>query len=76
MIVSNLMLQHKAHFAFNILYFLQAAGKIAKEEGKQDGSAPEDGFPDGLRVPSSSLELVSNTHSSRYQFTFPVTKEA
>ncbi|XP_042580854.1 general transcription factor II-I repeat domain-containing protein 1-like isoform X5 [Cyprinus carpio] len=42
-----------------------AAGKIAKEEGRQDGAAPEDGFPDGLRVPSSSLELLSNTHSSR-----------
>ncbi|KTG46369.1 hypothetical protein cypCar_00026521 [Cyprinus carpio] len=53
-----------------------AAGKVAKEEGKQDGATPEDGFPDGLRVPSSSLELVSNTHSSRYQFTFPVTTEA
>ncbi len=53
-------------FKCNILYVLQAAGKIAKEEGKQDGAAPEDGFPDGLRVPSSSLELLSNTHSSRY----------
>ncbi|XP_051552045.1 general transcription factor II-I repeat domain-containing protein 1-like isoform X6 [Myxocyprinus asiaticus] len=42
-----------------------AAGKVAKEEGKQDGATPEDGFPDGLRVPSSSLDLVSNTHSSR-----------
>ncbi|XP_053341580.1 general transcription factor II-I repeat domain-containing protein 1 isoform X3 [Clarias gariepinus] len=42
-----------------------AAGKVAKEEGKQDGSSPEDGFPEGLRVPSSALELVSNTHSSR-----------
>ncbi len=43
-------------FKCNILYVLQAAGKIAKEEGKQDGAAPEDGFP----------ELLSNTHSSRY----------
>ncbi|XP_056602518.1 general transcription factor II-I repeat domain-containing protein 1 isoform X2 [Triplophysa dalaica] len=42
-----------------------AAGKVAKEEGKQDGSALDDGFPDGLRLPSSSLELVNNTHSSR-----------
>ncbi len=63
-------------FKCNILYVLQAAGKIAKEECKQDGAAPEDGFPDGLRVPSSSLELLSNTHSSRYWFTFPVTTES
>ncbi|XP_066517041.1 general transcription factor II-I repeat domain-containing protein 1 isoform X2 [Hoplias malabaricus] len=42
-----------------------AAGKVTKEEGKQDGSAPDDGFLEGLRVPYSALELVSNTHSSR-----------
>ncbi|TRY83601.1 hypothetical protein DNTS_021446 [Danionella cerebrum] len=42
-----------------------AAGKMVKEEGKLDAAAPEDGFLEGLRVPSSSLELLSNTHSSR-----------
>ncbi|KAI5608378.1 general transcription factor II-I repeat domain-containing protein 1 isoform X1, partial [Silurus asotus] len=42
-----------------------AAGKLAKEESRGDGSSPEDGFPDGLRVPSSGLELLTNTHSSR-----------
>ncbi|XP_046877037.1 general transcription factor II-I repeat domain-containing protein 1 isoform X3 [Hypomesus transpacificus] len=43
-----------------------AAGKVAKEEGKHDmGSACEDGFLDNLRVLPTSLELVSNPHSSR-----------
>ncbi|XP_060941991.1 general transcription factor II-I repeat domain-containing protein 1 isoform X2 [Limanda limanda] len=45
-----------------------AAGKMAREEGKHDqGSAPEDGFPDNLSIPptSSSSELLSNPLSSR-----------
>ncbi|XP_060912107.1 general transcription factor II-I repeat domain-containing protein 1 isoform X1 [Labrus mixtus] len=43
-----------------------AAGKIAREEGKHDlGSTLEDGFPDGLSIPPTAAELVSNPHSSR-----------
>ncbi|XP_056140563.1 general transcription factor II-I repeat domain-containing protein 1 isoform X2 [Lampris incognitus] len=43
-----------------------AAGKIAKEEGKHDMSAtPEDCFPDNLSIPPSTVELISNPHSSR-----------
>ncbi|KAI3373996.1 hypothetical protein L3Q82_022561 [Scortum barcoo] len=43
-----------------------AAGKIAREEGKLDlGSTPEDSFPDGLSIPPTAAELVSNPHGSR-----------
>ncbi|XP_071375976.1 general transcription factor II-I repeat domain-containing protein 1 [Centroberyx affinis] len=43
-----------------------AAGKVAREEGKHDlGSMAEDSFPDNLSVPPTTLELVSNPHSSR-----------
>ncbi|XP_010900592.1 general transcription factor II-I repeat domain-containing protein 1 [Esox lucius] len=43
-----------------------AAGKVAKEEGKQDiSTTSEDSFPDNLRVPSTVLELANNPHSSR-----------
>ncbi|XP_030648522.1 general transcription factor II-I repeat domain-containing protein 1 [Chanos chanos] len=42
-----------------------AAGKVVKEEGKPEGSTPDDSFPDNLRIQSSALDLVSNTHSSR-----------
>lgn len=46
--------------------FVQAAGKIAREEGKHDlGSTPEDSFPDNLSIPPTTAELVSNPHSSR-----------
>ena len=49
-------------------FFCEAAGKVAKEEGKHDmGSACEDGFLDNLRVLPTSLELVSNPHSSRLE---------
>ncbi|XP_028823465.1 general transcription factor II-I repeat domain-containing protein 1 [Denticeps clupeoides] len=42
-----------------------AAGKASKEEGKCDGgSAPEEGFPDGLRVPPAGLELASSRSTS------------
>lgn len=52
-------------FIFCIL-FVQAAGKIAREEGKHDlGSTPEDSFPDNLSIPPTTAELVSNPHSSR-----------
>lgn len=41
-----------------------AAGKMAREEGKQDGgSAPDDTFADNLSAPPT--ELVANLHSSR-----------
>ena len=41
----------------------EAAGKLAKEEGKQDlGSAPEDNFPDNLSMPPTAAEPVSNPH--------------
>ncbi|XP_061596271.1 general transcription factor II-I repeat domain-containing protein 1 isoform X1 [Cololabis saira] len=40
-----------------------AAGKIAREEGKHDQGAPEDGFSDSLSI--LPTELVSNPHSSR-----------
>lgn len=45
----------------------QAAGKVAREEGKLDlGSASDDNFHEGLLVPPpSAAELVSNAHSSR-----------
>lgn len=44
----------------------EAAGKIAREEGKHDlGSMPEDGFLDNLSLPPTAAELVSNPHSSR-----------
>lgn len=44
--------------------WLEAAGKMAREEGKHDlGSAPDDGFPDNLSIPPA--ELVANPHSSR-----------
>lgn len=44
--------------------FLEAAGKIAREEGKHDlGPAPEDSFPDNLSVPPpAAAELVGNPH--------------
>ncbi|XP_068435795.1 general transcription factor II-I repeat domain-containing protein 1 [Clinocottus analis] len=43
-----------------------AAGKIAREEGKQDpGSTPDDGFLDNLSIPPTAAEPVSNPHSSR-----------
>lgn len=43
---------------------IEAAGKMAREEGKHDlGSAPDDGFPDNLSIPPA--ELVANPHSSR-----------
>lgn len=46
--------------------FVEAAGKIAREEGKHDlGSTPEDSFPDNLSIPPTTAELVSNPHSSR-----------
>lgn len=46
--------------------FVEAAGKIAREEGKHDlGSTPEDSFPDSLSIPPTAAELVSNPHSSR-----------
>lgn len=52
-------------FIFCVL-FVEAAGKMAREEGKHDlGSAPEDSFPDNLSVPPTTAELVSNPHSSR-----------
>lgn len=52
-------------FFFCIL-FVQAAGKMAREEGKHDlGSTPEDSFPDNLSLPPTAAELVSNPHSSR-----------
>ncbi|XP_036435744.1 general transcription factor II-I repeat domain-containing protein 1 isoform X1 [Colossoma macropomum] len=60
--------RHSVRFVVKRMFderIFTAAGKVAKEEGKQDGSALEEGFPEGLRVPSSALELVSNTHSSR-----------
>lgn len=51
---------------FFCIVFVQAAGKIAREEGKHDlGSTPEDSFPDNLSLPPSAAELVSNPHSSR-----------
>lgn len=52
-------------FIFSVL-FAEAAGKIAREEGKPDlGSSAEDGFPDCLSAPPTSAELASNPHSSR-----------
>ncbi|KAM8835344.1 general transcription factor II-I repeat domain-containing protein 1 isoform 1-T1 [Synchiropus picturatus] len=43
-----------------------AAGKLAREEGKYEpGCSPEEGFPDGLIIPPSTTELLSNSHSSR-----------
>ncbi|KAJ7996835.1 hypothetical protein DPEC_G00222640 [Dallia pectoralis] len=43
-----------------------AAGKMAKEEGKQDlGMTCEDSFPDNLRILSTALEPANNPHSSR-----------
>lgn len=52
-------------FIFCVL-FIEAAGKIAREEGKHDlGSTPEDSFPDNLSIPPTTAELVSNPHSSR-----------
>lgn len=52
-------------FIFCVL-FVEAAGKIAREEGKHDlGSTPEDSFPDSLSIPPTAAELVSNPHSSR-----------
>ncbi|XP_026871688.2 general transcription factor II-I repeat domain-containing protein 1 isoform X2 [Electrophorus electricus] len=60
--------RHSVRFVVKRMFderIFTAAGKVAKEEGKQDCSAPDDCFPEGLRVPSSALELVSHTHSSR-----------
>ncbi|KAG9282034.1 general transcription factor II-I repeat domain-containing protein 1 isoform X1 [Astyanax mexicanus] len=60
--------RHSVRFVVRRMFderIFTAAGKLAKEEGKQDGSLSEDGFPEGLRVLSSVLELVSNPHSSR-----------
>lgn len=52
-------------FIFCVL-FVEAAGKIAREEGKHDlGSTPEDSFPDSLNIPPTTAELVSNPHGSR-----------
>ncbi|TKS83152.1 General transcription factor II-I repeat domain-containing protein 1 [Collichthys lucidus] len=52
-------------FIFCVL-FVEAAGKIAREEGKHDlGCTPEDSFPDNLSIPPTTAELVSNPHSSR-----------
>lgn len=52
-------------FIFCVL-FVEAAGKIVREEGKHDlGSTPEDSFPDSLSIPPTTTELVSNPHSSR-----------
>ncbi|KAM9788908.1 LOW QUALITY PROTEIN: general transcription factor II-I repeat domain-containing protein 1 [Neosynchiropus ocellatus] len=43
-----------------------AAGKLAREEGKYEpGCSPEEGFPDGLIIPPSTAEILSNSHSSR-----------
>lgn len=44
--------------------FLEAAGKIAREEGKHDlGPAPEDSYPDNLSIPPpTAAELVGNPH--------------
>ncbi|XP_062844371.1 general transcription factor II-I repeat domain-containing protein 1 isoform X2 [Trichomycterus rosablanca] len=60
--------RHSVRFVVRRMFderIFTAAGKVAKEEGKQDSSALEDCFPEGLRVPNATLELVSNTHSSR-----------
>lgn len=46
--------------------FVEAAGKIAREEGKHEpGAAPEDGFCDSLSAPIAA-EPVSHAHSSRW----------
>ncbi|KAM3869632.1 general transcription factor II-I repeat domain-containing protein 1 [Diretmus argenteus] len=43
-----------------------AAGKVAREEGKHDlGSMAEDSFLDNLNIPLTTVELISNPHSSR-----------
>lgn len=43
---------------------MEAAGKMAREEGKQDGgSVHDDSFVDNLSAPHS--ELVANLHCSR-----------
>ena len=55
-----------AVFVYLCVLFVEAAGKIAREEGKLDlGSMPEDGFLDNLSLPPTAAELVSNPHSSR-----------
>lgn len=42
----------------------EAAGKMAREEGKQDGgSVHDDSFADNLSAPTN--ELVANLHCSR-----------
>ncbi|XP_076867221.1 general transcription factor II-I repeat domain-containing protein 1 isoform X2 [Brachyhypopomus gauderio] len=60
--------RHSVRFVVKRMFderIFTAAGKVAKEEGKMDCSTPDDCFPEGLRVPSSALELASNAHSSR-----------
>lgn len=61
----------KARIRFNLnplcVFSAEAAGKMVREEGKLDlGSASDDNFHEGLVVPLSAAELVSNPHSSRW----------
>lgn len=53
-------------FTFCVFLFVEAAGKVAREESKHDlGSTPEDSFSDNLSIPPTTADLVSNPHSSR-----------